>query len=88
MKAIEEQHENTVLLVVAFSFPHRELVMLVRNDFAEMQYPKNLNARSQDLEPIYHDTGQFYAFNISTLLKEEKTIGQRALPFIRSNLEM
>ena len=26
----------------------------------EYQYPENASARSQDLEPIYHDCGQFY----------------------------
>lgn len=87
MKEIEEQHANTVLPVVAFSFPPQR-ALLIRRSFAEMQYPENLNARSQDLEPLYHDAGQFYAFNVSTLLKEKKIIGQRVLPIIRSNLEV
>ncbi|MBR6918609.1 MAG: hypothetical protein IKN38_10530, partial [Clostridia bacterium] len=27
------------------------------------KYPENASVRSQDLEPIYHDCGQFYIFS-------------------------
>lgn len=87
MKELIERHANTVLPVVAFSFPPQR-AMLIRKGFAEMQYPENLNIRTQDLEPIYHDAGQFYAFNVLELLKEEKLVGKRVLPIIRSNLEV
>lgn len=53
-----------------------------------MQFPLNLNIRSQDLEPIYHDAGQFYAFNVLHFLKEGKLIGTKVLPIMRSNLEV
>jgi len=34
-------------------------------------YPENLNKRSQDLEPAYHDAGQFYWFDSSAIRKKQ-----------------
>ncbi len=87
MQNLKEQHVNTVLPIVAFSFPPQR-AFVIRNSFVEMQFPLNLNIRSQDLEPIYHDAGQFYAFNVLHFLKEGKLIGTKVLPIMRSNLEV
>jgi len=37
-----------------------------------MFQPENVFVRSQDLEPAYHDAGQFYWFKSKTLLSERK----------------
>ena len=36
-----------------------------------MKWPENLNVRSQDLEKIYHDAGQFYWFRVEDFMKEK-----------------
>lgn len=53
-----------------------------------MQFPENLNIRSQDLEPIYHDAGQFYAFRVQSFLDKEKLLNGKIIPIIRSDLEV
>ena len=40
-----------------------------------MVYPEYMNARSQDLEPIYHDAGQFY-FSRTAPFVESRTFGE------------
>lgn len=87
IKKLKELDANTVFPVVAYSFPPQRAIV-IQNGFAEMQFPENLNIRSQDLTPVYHDAGQFYVFNISDFLKTGKLIGNRAVPIIRNELEV
>ena len=87
MEELEKQQANTVLPIVAFSFPPQRAIV-IRNGFAEMQFPENLNVRSQDLETIYHDAGQFYMFRVSSFLEEGKLIGKKVFPIIRNDLQV
>lgn len=56
---VEKDGADAVTPVVQFSFPPQR-AFIIRNNALEYQYPENASARSQDLEPIYHDCGQFY----------------------------
>ena len=47
--------------VVAFSYPPQRSYVLNGN-MLEMKWKENYNKRSQDLEKMYHDAGQFYIF--------------------------
>ena len=55
------RHENfdSVRPVVKFPYPIQRSLRLVKNR-VEMFFPENYASRSQDLEPSYHDAGQFY----------------------------
>ena len=44
--------------------------------------------RSQDLEEIYHDCGQFYAFRVESFQKERKLVTDNTAGFIISELEV
>ncbi len=54
---------NAVTPVVAFSSPPQR-AMVVKNDFLTYAYPEYINTRTQDLETIYHDCGQFYFWRV------------------------
>ena len=56
---VEKDGADAVTPVVQFSFPPQR-AFIIRDNALEYQYPENASARSQDLEPIYHDCGQFY----------------------------
>ena len=63
---------DSLFPVVRFSCPiYRAL------DFAggkvSMIWPENINKRSQDLKPAFHDAGQFYWINVKSF-KEQKKI--------------
>ncbi|MCD8131220.1 MAG: pseudaminic acid cytidylyltransferase [Lachnospiraceae bacterium] len=61
---LQETGADSVMPVVRFSYPpQRALVM--RDGMLQYQYPENFSKRSQDLEPIYHDCGQFYFYRVS-----------------------
>ena len=68
MELLEEKDADSVLPVVRFSYPPQR--GFVSQDgkirFREEEYAK---ARSQDLEPVYHDCGQFCCFNTKRFLE-------------------
>lgn len=87
MNKLKESSVNTVAPVVGYSFPPQR-AMVIREGLAQMQYPENINVRSQDLETIYHDAGQFYAFKIQNFLKTGKLLDEKIYPIIRTDLEV
>ncbi len=78
---------DSVMPVVQFSFPPQRGLVVKNNSLAYM-YPENATKRSQDLEPIYHDCGQFYFCKTESLLKYNDVVGKATLPLIVSELEV
>lgn len=64
---------ESVIPVVAYSFPIQRS-FIVRGNKLSYKYPEFQKSRSQDLEKIYHDTGQFYWCKVSCLLKNRSII--------------
>ncbi len=63
MALLVETDASGVMPVVAFSFPPQR-GMAVRNGRLEYCQPENAMKRSQDLEKMYHDGGQFYCYHV------------------------
>ena len=87
MNLLSNSNADSVMPVVAYSFPPQRAV-LVKDGVLVQQYPEYYSCRSQDLEPIYHDAGQFYAFNITRFEKTGKIVGDNTVPIIVSDLEV
>lgn len=87
MKSLKESGAVMLMSVVQFSFPpQRGLVM---DDMqARYCYPEYRNTRSQDLEPIYHDCGQFYCYDVQQYRSTKGQISSGIVPFIVSELEV
>lgn len=60
-RILKEQNAAAVMPVVRFSFPPQR-GMAVREGRLVYCYPENALKRSQDLEAVYHDCGQFYFY--------------------------
>lgn len=58
---------DSVFPIQRFLFPIQRALVFKENKLAWLQ-PENAIKRSQDLEATYHDTGQFYFFNVSAFL--------------------
>ena len=54
---------TSVFPVVAFGYPVWRGLTIADNGTTSMIWPEYLNSRSQDLQPVYHDAGQWYWFN-------------------------
>lgn len=72
---------DAVISVVKFSFPPQR-AFVIRNGSVAFQYPEYERARSQDLEPIYHDCGQFYMCDINKFLEKHSLILPNTKPYI------
>lgn len=59
---LKRDNASGVMPVVSFSFPPQR-GMAIRDGRLEYCYPENAQKRSQDLETMYHDCGQFYFYN-------------------------
>ncbi|MBQ9871115.1 MAG: pseudaminic acid cytidylyltransferase [Eubacterium sp.] len=78
---------ETVVSVTRFSFPPQR-AFVIRNERIEYRYPEYASARSQDLEAIYHDCGQFYLCRTEAFLREHSLITRDTVPFILPESEV
>ena len=85
MKVLEEKKADTVYPVVRFSFPPQRAVVKNKEGYMEFNKPEYALTRSQDLEPWYHDAGQFYCVNIKEFWKQKKLIMEKT--FLRNNCQ-
>ncbi|MGF7141295.1 pseudaminic acid cytidylyltransferase [Roseimarinus sediminis] len=56
---LKKENADSVRPVARFSYPIQRAIKM-NNGKIYMFYPEHQNTRSQDLEPAYHDAGQFY----------------------------
>ena len=87
MNLLIENNIDSVLPIVKFSYPPQRC-LVIRDDKVEMLYPENYNVRSQDLEPLYHDCGQFYCLKTKSLIEQEKLFCKNTLPIILPESEV
>lgn len=78
---------DTLIPVVQFSYPPQR-AMIVQEGRLVFEYPQYLDSRSQDLEPHYHDVGQFYLFRTEAFQKNRKLMVGNILPFVVSEMEV
>ena len=76
-----ESNADTLIPVVKFSFPPQRGFVISKDNYLKYKWPENKNKRSQDLEPIYHDAGQFYFHKIAVFDVEKKAQNSKIIPF-------
>lgn len=82
MMLLEQEKADCVIPVVKFSFPPQRCV-IIKNGRLTPKWPENMPKRSQDLEPYYHDCGQFYCLNVESFKKQKAIWMENAVPFIQ-----
>jgi N-acylneuraminate cytidylyltransferase len=63
-----------VIPVLRFSYPVQR-ALVFRDGQVPMLHPEHYDSRSQDLEPVYHDAGQWYWLNVEKFLATRRLIG-------------
>lgn len=86
MKMLEQT--DSVMPVVPFSFPPQRCMVLNENGELRMKWQQYATTRSQDLEPYYHDCGQFYCCKTNLFMEYGTTDLPHMLPMIMSELEV
>ena len=87
VELLEAEQADSVLPVVRFSFPPQRCVV-VREGALQFKWPEYAQARSQDLEPYYHDAGQFYCLRGESFSSQGRMVMDRTVPLILSELEV
>ena len=82
-----EKDADGVMPVVRFSFPPQR-GMVVQDDKLIYRYPENAMKRSQDLEAIYHDCGQFYCYNVKRYMACRGDLPDGYVPIIVPETEV
>ena len=71
---LEDPEIKAVIPIVRFSHPIQR-ALRVTNGIISLFQPEHLLTRSQDLEPAYHDAGQFYWLRVVEFLKSHNLMG-------------
>lgn len=70
LSVLVKNNYDTVLPVLPYSFPVQRSFKL-EGTRAILRFPEHKNTRSQDLEEVFHDAGQFYFFQTIMLEKNQ-----------------
>lgn len=88
LKLLERYGADSVLPVTSFNYPIQRSFKIENDGTLKMNWPENINTRSQDLMPTYHDSGQFYCLDVKKFLIQKKLFMDNTLPIIVSELEV
>jgi len=77
---------DAVFPVMPFSFPIQRSLKMNEGKL-DYFYPEFENSRSQDLEMAYHDAGQFYFINTSSLLNNKSILSKNTGAILITELE-
>lgn len=66
---------DSVFTAVQYSYPIQRSLKISGQGRIAMNWPEYRNSRSQDLEPAYHDAGQFYLARVPFFLREKTLWG-------------
>lgn len=83
----ENSGADSLVPVVSFSYPLQR-ALVIRDDKLIFEHPEYMKSRSQDLEPHYHDAGQFYFFVPDRLRVTGSLLSGNVLPFPLSEMEV
>jgi len=87
MELLESSGADSVLPVVRFGFPPQRGVV-IEEGFLKYVYPEHRNTRSQDLQPQYHDAGQFYCLNVTSFAGQRALVMEKTIPYILPDMEV
>ncbi|RME27668.1 MAG: pseudaminic acid cytidylyltransferase [Candidatus Zixiibacteriota bacterium] len=81
-RRLQDSDAQIVFTATSFPFPIQRAIRLTPEGRAEMFQPEHLMTRSQDLEPAYHDAGQFYWARTEAILDGISAFSHHAIPMI------
>jgi len=77
------QHQKSACFTAAsFPYPIQRALRITTTGGVAMFQPEHMATRSQDLEPAYHDAGQFYWTSIQAIFNGVATFSDATVPLI------
>ena len=84
---LADKAADTVMPVVRFGFPPQRSVVL-KDGYLQFKWPEYALTRSQDLEPFFHDAGQFYFMRTKSFLTQKKLVMEKTVPLETDEMEV
>jgi pseudaminic acid cytidylyltransferase len=82
LERLEAQRCDYVFSATHYPFPVQRAFRMTPQGRAEMVYPEHFGTRSQDLEELFHDAGQFYWGTSSAWLDQRPIFSAGASPLL------
>ena len=79
---------ESVFPVVKFDYPVWRGLKMSSKGKIEMLWPQYLGSRSQDLEPTFHDCGQWYWFKVREFLETKNLFSAKSSGLELTNMEV
>jgi len=87
VELLQQMRVDSVIPVVRFGFPPQRSVV-IQEGVINFKWPEHALTRSQDLEPFYHDAGQFYCLCTESFLRERRLVMSKTAPLVLSEMEV
>lgn len=87
LEKLRQSGANAIIPVVKFSYPPQRC-FIMHEDNLSYKWPEYIASRSQDLEPLYHDAGQFYLIKNDVFLQTLKLVPGNTVPFEIDEMEV
>jgi len=87
IRKMKEENAFIAMPVVAFSYPPQR-AYIIEDERMNMKWKENYRKRSQDLEKMYHDCGQFYIFEVGSFLEKKGQIMEGIVPIVVDEMEV
>lgn len=87
MRLFHDTKSSLLIPVVQFSYPPQRAYVIENNNL-RFKWEEYRYMRSQDLEPFYHEAGQFYCYSIPDYLPAGGVIKENIIPYILPESEV
>lgn len=87
MELLQEKEIDSVMPVTTFSFPPMR-GMYEKEGKIRYAFPEFAKKRSQDIQEMYHDCGQFYCFKVEEFFRNKALVTENTKPIIVPELEV
>lgn len=85
---ISEGDFDAVFSIAKFDYPIQRALVKNKHGIVSMLYSDNMDKRSQDLDTVYHDAGQFYWLKTDNFLKEKQLFAKKSYGLELSSLQV
>lgn len=83
LKLLEENKEASMVMpITAFAYPPQRCYIIDEKGMAVFKNSEYINARSQDLEVLYHEVGQYYLYDSEKFIKAKGRIYDNIIPLV------
>lgn len=84
---LEKTAADAVIPIVKYSFPPQRC-FVTNGGYIEYKWKDYELSRSQDLQPYYHDAGQFYLIRTDAMIKQRTIVPQKTAPLLMNEMEV